>query len=95
MNLDARSDRLIELRELVEEFGVLALGLPVLELPWEGDSPLTMRKYHVRDVLVVTAGAQDAPAKVVRGGPHAESVRGNPYSSSISSARDSDHSTRE
>lgn len=91
-DIDALSDRLEALLGLIEDFGRLALELPVM-ITGVVATPTHVSKgeYRVRDVLAVEGGARRKPskprpsrrskAKIVRTGPRAEEVSCGVYSS--------------
>lgn len=73
--LDAKTDHLLSILTLVEEFGKLALGLPLFrEEPPSDDAFISVGEYRVRDVLIVKGGGKKSPAQVVREGPRASEV---------------------
>jgi hypothetical protein len=72
-DIDALSDQVEELLPLVEEFGKLALKLPLLL-----DAAVSIRDIRVRDVLTVPAGRGET--QVVRDGSRAQDVIGGIYS---------------
>ncbi len=89
-DLDAMTNRLLELTTLIVEYGKLALQLPVHGLRENDESYPSVKEFRVRDVLVVTGGGRgknSTPARVVREGPLAARVYKSefawPYRSSI------------
>jgi hypothetical protein len=75
--IDERSNALHELHEHVIEFGVLALGLPIVTTSKIG-SGVTIaekREYRVKDVFTVRAGkGSGKKAAVLRNGPQAHRI---------------------
>jgi hypothetical protein len=77
LDIDRLSSRILALLTLVNEFGHLALGLPImLTLPTEGDSPahVSTGEYRVRDVLVAHQEKRSGPVTIKRDGPRAREV---------------------
>ncbi len=75
--IDGRSATLHELHEHVVEFGVLALGLPIVAANEQGGGVTIAenREYRVSDVFTVRAGkGTGQKAKVVRNGPKANKI---------------------
>jgi hypothetical protein len=86
--LDATTDRLVEVLTMVMEFGKLALGQPLVRRTADGGSAVSVREFRVQDVFVVpdSTKSRDEPAptkakspenkraKVSRTGPRAGEV---------------------
>jgi hypothetical protein len=91
--LDATTDRLVEVLTMVMEFGKLALGQPLVRCTDEGGSAVSVGEFRVQDVLAVPESTKprDEPAptkakvpenkraKVSRTGPRAGEVSLLPY----------------
>ena len=77
-DIDALSRRLEALLALAEEFGKLALKLPVFVRG--GKNHVSTGEYRVRDVLTAKK-SKDAPMRIGRDGPHAHLVVGGVYTS--------------
>lgn len=84
-DIDKLSDRIEELMALIEDFGHLALKLPLFAE--RDDSIVSTGEYRVRDVLGVTGGKGKA-ATVVRNGPQAHRVFGGINSTLANAVRD-------
>jgi len=74
MDLDARTDHLLDVLTLVEEFGKLALGLPLFRTHPSDDVVVVVGEYRVRDVLVVEGAGKRSPARVLREGPRSRDI---------------------
>ncbi len=91
--LDATTDRLIDVLTMVMEFGKLALGQPVVRRTDDGGSAVSVGEFRVQDVLAVPDSTksrdEQAPIKakqpenkranVSRTGPRASEVSVIPY----------------
>jgi hypothetical protein len=78
-DIDKLTARIEYLLPLIQDFGRLALKLPVHT--HDSERPRTsMGEYRVRDVLVLTPGKPDRPSKITHSGPHASAVFGGLYS---------------
>ena len=87
-DIHALSDRIEDLLGLIQDFGKLALKLPVVA--HDEGSHVSMGKYRVSDVLVVRGRVKNpgkprasrrSKAKIERTGPHAAEVFGGIYAS--------------
>jgi hypothetical protein len=79
--IDKLSDQVEERFSSLEEFGKLALRLPVFKRE-DGTSHVSVGEYRVRDVLAVIGGTKKGPpAAVARKGPHAATIIGGTYTS--------------
>ena len=77
--IDARTDRLLELLNMVDEFGKLALSLPVFRLLPDGDSKVSTGEFKVGDVFGIKkrSGKKDPLAE--RTGPRADELMPRHY----------------
>jgi hypothetical protein len=74
-DIDAMSDKLLDLLAVVMEFGKLALGLPLTGT----DRQVTKGEFRVGDVFVLRGGKGTTTAEIVREGPRADAVLFLPY----------------
>ena len=72
--IDQRTDRLIELLNMVDEFGRLALGLPVMPLKPDGDSRISKGEFKVGDVFGIKKRGGGKDPLAVRTGPRADEL---------------------
>lgn len=77
--IDARTDRLLELLNMVDEFGRLALGLPVFRLMADGGSKVSTGEFRVGDVLGIKKRSGKKDPLAVRTGPRADEVMPRGY----------------
>ncbi len=69
-DIDKLASRVIALLALVDEFGHLALGLPILLAnPRENGLSVSTGEYRVRDVFVARQQTRGGPTKIRRDGP--------------------------
>ncbi len=76
--IDVRTDNLLALLSMVEEFGRLALRLPVFRRTPDGGGAVSTGEFEVGDVLGVKKRSKKDPL-AVRTGPHAETLIPTPY----------------
>ena len=90
-DIDALTEGVRRLTNLVDEFGKLALKLPLFRSDPDGSSHVSTGEFRVRDVLTTTRAGRNRPARVTRGGPHAASIHplnyAWPYTSSMRKPR--------
>ena len=72
--IDKLADKIEYLHVLIQDFGHLALKLPVFNFTSGTGSVVSTGEFRVRDVLTATAGRQNSAAQVLRNGPRAEEV---------------------
>ena len=72
--IDARTDRLFELLNMVDEFGKLALGLAVFRPLPDGDSKVSKGEFRVGDVFGVKKRSGNKDPLAVRTGPRADEL---------------------
>lgn len=76
--IDASTDRLLELVNMVDEFGRLALKLPVFRLLPDGDSKVSTGEFKVSDVFGIKKRGKKDPL-AVRTGPRADELMPRGY----------------
>jgi hypothetical protein len=77
--IDQLSDEIEGLHAAVQDFGHLALKLPVFHTASATGSVVSKGEYRVRDVFTVTSG-KAAQAQVLRNGPRADALFAGVYS---------------
>jgi len=77
--IDARTDRLLELLNMVDEFGRLALKLPVFRLTPDGSGKVSTGEFKVGDVFGIRKRGGKKDPVAVRTGPRADELMPRRY----------------